>query len=158
MSKESYDEAYKLESRKFPAIFRMTKVNMIILTGLLVFYVGGSFLAAFVLSEGEEVDLFFLILAVAINMAILGFAFKCLTGDVNTFMQMVIMVAIPIWAIAIFVVPGLAGLANWLFIIPLLWLEIMIIVEKIIHSRAQRTANLLDDYERERVRKQRNNF
>ena len=31
MTKEHYDEAYQMESRKFPAIVRMTNLNLIIL-------------------------------------------------------------------------------------------------------------------------------
>ena len=59
------------------------------------------------------------------------------------------MVAIPCWAVAVFVVPGLRALTNYLFILPLLWLEIMILVESYINKKAQRRAIELEDMERE---------
>ena len=74
------------------------------------------------------------------------------------FMQGLVMVVIPLWAAAVFVFPPLREVSNWLFILPLLWLEIMIIVEKQIHKKAQRTAMELDELEREHDKKLRKDF
>ena len=68
------------------------------------------------------------------------------------------LVAIPVWAIASIFVPAFKDMTSWLFIFPLLWLEIMILVEKVIHKRAQRTAMDLAEYEKERDEKMRRNI
>lgn len=153
MTRENYDMAYEKESKKFPAILRMTKVNRIILIILLVIYVGGSFALALFLGEGDNAVTLALIIAVLANMSIWGFAYKALTGNSNYVMQGIAMIVIPLWAIATFVVPDFKSLSNYLFILPLLWLEIMIIVEGIIHKKAQRKAMDLAEMEREHNRK-----
>ena len=149
MTKDNYDEAYQIESRKFPAILRMTKVNLIIWLVLLVIYVGACIAVPFFVAEEDPADGFIIFVMIAVNLLILGFAYKCITGNAHIFFQGLVMVLIPAWALACIFVPAISSMTSWFFIVPLLWLEIMIIVEKIIHKRAQRTAMDLAEYEKE---------
>ena len=148
MTKDNYDEAYQIESRKFPAIFRMTKVNLIIWLVLLGIYVGACIAVPFVFGQDAE-DAYVLVVVIVVNLLILGFAYKCITGNAHIFFQGLMLIAIPAWALASVLIPEIGSMTSWFFIVPLLWLEIMIIVEKIIHTRAQRTAMDLAEYEKE---------
>ena len=152
--KEFFDQAYEEESKKFPAIFRMTTVNRNILIALLVIYVAGAFLLTFVFGEGDDATTLALIIAVVANMAILFFAYKCLTGGYNPVFQGVIMVVIPAWTAAIFIFPELRSYSSYFFILPLLWLEIMIIVEKVIHHRAQKRSIEIAEMQREHLQRE----
>ena len=154
MGREYYDEAYQIESRKFPAIFRFTNINKIILIALVGIYVIGTIALCFYLGEGEDVDTFFLLLAVVLNLLILGFGYKCIMGNAPYFFQGLALVVIPIWSVLIFVIPDKFGvISNKLFILPLVWFEIMMIVEKVIHTRAQRLAMDFDARDRENYHK-----
>ena len=158
MTKEHYDEAYQIESGKFPAIVRMTNVNLIIWLILLVIYIGACLLAPFVFEHEEPIETYIIVISIIANLLILGFAYKCIRGDASDFLQGLMLVAIPVWAIASIFVPAFKDMTSWLFIFPLLWLEIMILVEKVIHKRAQRTAMDLAEYEKERDEKLRRNI
>ena len=149
MTKDLYDQAYEMESRKFPAIFRMTNLNRGILVTLVAIYVIGSFLIAFLLGEGvdELTVLFFIIMGA--NVAVFLFAYAALKGEKTNTMKVLAMVIVPIWAVAACVVPEIRSVSTFFFAFPLLWLEIMIIFEKIIQKKAQRTAIQLADMERQ---------
>ena len=155
MGKEHYDLAYELESKKFPAIIRMTNVNRFILIFLLALYIFGSFALAILLGDGDSALTLNLFIGIAANLCILMFGYKCVSGNVNPVFQAVAMVIIPLWSIAVFFIPEVKTIANMIFVGPLLWLEIMILVEKRIHKAAQRRANDIAEEERERINRQR---
>ena len=158
MSKDFFDDAYQMESRKFPAIFRLTKLNKFILLALVVIYIALSIILGFLLGNGEEVDTFFILIMIGINIAFLIFAYNCLLGNAPYFLQGLMLVAIPLWSVALIVFPKLSYVSNYFYVLPLLWLEIMLIVERIVHKRAQRTAMQFADMERDHFRRMRNDL
>lgn len=151
MAKELYDVAYEHESRKFPAIIRMTKATRIILILLLIIYIAGSIGLAIFLGDGASAITTALFIAIAANTALLSLAFMSLSGNKSSILQAIVMVAIPVWAGLVFFIPALKSLANYLFIVPLMWLEIMIIVESIIHNQAQKRASDIAEMERDHL-------
>lgn len=91
--------------------------------------------------------LFNALLSVFVNVAIFIFAVNSLLGNIGDQFEAYCMVAIPIWTVAILI--WFRTIPNLAFILPLAWLETMIIVEKRIQTAAQRRAITLNDMERE---------
>jgi len=172
MSKSTFDEAYESEAKRYPPFFRMTPLNLKILIGFVAVYsiacIALGFISMIAAKKAMEaldaygssssmfssmtsrmpgMVLFYAVVSVIINIAIFIFVVNSLLGNIGDQFQAYCMVAIPIWTVAILI--WFRTIANLAFIVPLAWLEIMIIVEKRIHTAAQRRANTLSELERE---------
>ncbi|SCW59732.1 hypothetical protein SAMN02910456_02075 [Ruminococcaceae bacterium YRB3002] len=149
MSKSNYDEAYESESKRYPAIFRMTDTNKKAIIIFIAVYVLANVAIALLVGLASVPLMLYMFMSIAINIAITAFVINALLGNMSNYLQGVATVAIPIWTVAILLVPGLRTIPNIAFIIPLAWIETMMVVETRIHTAAQRRANNLDALERE---------
>lgn len=178
MSKSNFDEAYEIESRRYPPFLRMSPLNMKILIafvalyavanivlGLMVYFTqkaaldkiiqkyGSDYSSVFSsVTEAPGLTLAYTIFSVVINIVVTGFVINVLLGNVDDNFQVYCMVGIPIWSVLILIYAR--TIPNICFMLPLAWLWVMLVIEKKVHTAAQRRSNTLNELEREHNRRE----
>ena len=180
MSKSNYDDAYETESRRYPPFLRLSSTNMKILIGFVALYAVANIVLGIMtyLTEKAALEklaekygdlsssllstsrmpgatLAYTLLSVLINIVVTGFVINTLLGNVSDNFQVYCMVGIPIWSVIVLVYSR--TIPNICFMLPLTWLWLMLIIEKKVHTAAQRRANTLNELEKESNRREARN-